>query len=111
MNEEPKENINLSLNGSLHREHCGSWGVGPEQRGAIWAEARTHNPWDAYSPGRFLTNTVALISVQFKAKFTLAAEAQAAVVCPVTQNTDLLTAPVVTPTRIAGCGEHTYYDT
>lgn len=49
--------------------------------------------------------------MQFKAEFTLAAEAQAAVVCPVTQNTDLLTAPVVASTRIAGWGKHTYYDT
>ena len=62
-------------------------------------------------PMGFLTNTVALISVQFKAEFTLAAEAQATVICPVTQNTDLLTAPVVASTRIAGWGKHTFYDT
>lgn len=49
--------------------------------------------------------------MQFKAEFTLAAEAQATVICPVTQNTDLLTAPVVASTRIAGWGKHTYYDT
>lgn len=84
--------------------------LAPAERGYL-AEACTHNPRDAYSPGRFLTNTVALISVQLKAEFTLAAEAQAVVICPVTQNTDLLTAPVVTSTWIAGWGKHTYYDT
>lgn len=50
-----------------------------------------------------------LIIVQFKAEFTLAPVAQAAIICPVTEDTDLRTAPIVAPARIGGWGKMKVY--
>lgn len=46
MNDEPKGNLNLQFEWFSTLSHCSSWWVGPEHRGAVWAEACTQNPWD-----------------------------------------------------------------
>jgi hypothetical protein len=76
-----------------------------------WAEVCVHKACgvhqkDSEGKVRCLTNTVVLICIQFKAKFTLAPVAQAAIIRPVTKNTDLRTAPIVVSARIGGWGKH-----
>lgn len=81
------------------------------QDGTVWADACALKPRDVHEKDgegkvRFLTNTVVLISIQFEAEFTLAPVAQASIICPVTEDTDLCTAPIVASTWIGGWGKH-----